>query len=86
MRAAAVVPAGGAGLRMGQGSVRKQYAELAGEAVLLRSLRPFLAHTGRSDSAGAAPEPTPPTDRNAGVLAEIRDSLQRIEKLLARDR
>lgn len=43
MRAAAVVPAGGAGLRMGTEGVRKQYLELAGEPVLTRSLRPFLA-------------------------------------------
>lgn len=42
MRVAAVLPAGGAGLRMGPGGLRKQYAELAGEPVLLRSLRPFL--------------------------------------------
>ena len=42
MRVAAVLPAGGAGLRMG--GVRKQYTELAGEPVLLRSLRPFLEH------------------------------------------
>ena len=41
MRAAAVLPAGGAGLRMGTG-VRKQYAELAGEPVLLRTIRAFL--------------------------------------------
>lgn len=39
-----MLPAGGVGLRMGQGAVRKQYTELAGEPVLLRSLRPFLEH------------------------------------------
>ncbi|MGK7310907.1 MAG: 2-C-methyl-D-erythritol 4-phosphate cytidylyltransferase [Candidatus Longimicrobiales bacterium M2_2A_002] len=44
MRVAAVLPAGGAGLRMGEGGVRKQYTELAGEPVLVRSLRPFLDH------------------------------------------
>ena len=44
MRVAVVVPAGGAGLRMGGAGVRKQYAELAGEPVLVRTLRPFLAH------------------------------------------
>ena len=44
MRVAAVLPAGGVGLRMGDGGVRKQYTELAGEPVLLRSLRPFLDH------------------------------------------
>jgi 2-C-methyl-D-erythritol 4-phosphate cytidylyltransferase len=42
-RAAAVVPAGGAGLRMGAG-IRKQYLELAGDPILLHALRPFLGH------------------------------------------
>lgn len=41
-RAAVVIAAGGAGRRMG--GVRKQYLELAGEPVLVHSLRPFLAH------------------------------------------
>lgn len=41
-RVAVVVPAGGAGRRMG--GVRKQYMELAGEPLLLHALRPFLAH------------------------------------------
>jgi 2-C-methyl-D-erythritol 4-phosphate cytidylyltransferase len=41
-RAAAVIPAGGAGRRMG--GVRKQYMELAGSPVLLHALRPFLDH------------------------------------------
>lgn len=41
-RAAAVIPAGGSGLRMG--GVRKQYLELAGQPVLLHAIRPFLAH------------------------------------------
>lgn len=44
MRVAAVLPAGGVGLRMGAGGVRKQYTELAGEPVLVRSARPFLEH------------------------------------------
>jgi len=44
VRAAAVVPAGGAGVRMGLGPTRKQYLELAGEPVLLRAIRPLLAH------------------------------------------
>lgn len=44
MRAAAVLPAGGAGLRMAADGGRKQYVELAGEPVLLRALRPFLDH------------------------------------------
>lgn len=41
-RAAAVIPAGGAGRRMG--GVRKQYMELGGTPVLLHALRPFLEH------------------------------------------
>jgi 2-C-methyl-D-erythritol 4-phosphate cytidylyltransferase len=41
--AAAVVVAGGSGRRMG-GAVRKQYLELLGEPILLRAVRPFLAH------------------------------------------
>lgn len=43
-RAAVVVPAGGEGLRMRTDGVRKQYLELAGEPILLRSLRVFLDH------------------------------------------
>ena len=43
MKAAAVIPAGGSGLRMG-GDVRKQYLTLAGEPILLRTLRAFLGH------------------------------------------
>lgn len=31
-------------MRMGPGGARKQYLELAGEPILLRSLRPFLEH------------------------------------------
>lgn len=42
VRAAVVIAAGGSGRRMG--GVRKQYAELLGEPILLHSLRPFLAH------------------------------------------
>lgn len=44
MRAAAVIVAGGAGTRFG-GPVRKQYLQIGGEPVLLRALRPFLAHS-----------------------------------------
>jgi 2-C-methyl-D-erythritol 4-phosphate cytidylyltransferase len=42
-RAAAVIVAGGSGLRFG-GPVRKQYLEIGGVPVLLRAIRPFLAH------------------------------------------
>lgn len=41
MKATAVIPAGGAGRRMGR---RKQYLDLAGEPLLLHAIRPFLAH------------------------------------------
>lgn len=45
-RAAVVIPAGGAGRRMGGagGGARKQYLELLGEPILIHALRPFLAH------------------------------------------
>jgi 2-C-methyl-D-erythritol 4-phosphate cytidylyltransferase len=43
LRAAAVVPAGGSGSRMG-GAVPKQYLDLDGEPILLRAIRPLLAH------------------------------------------
>jgi len=42
VRAVAVLPAAGAGRRMG--GVRKPLIELAGEPMLLHALRPFLAH------------------------------------------
>lgn len=42
-RAAAVIVAGGRGLRVG-GPVRKQYVEIGGVPVLLRAVRTFLAH------------------------------------------
>lgn len=41
-RAAAVIPAGGAGLRMG--GVRKQYLELEGQPILLHAVRAFMEH------------------------------------------
>ncbi|MBI4519552.1 MAG: 2-C-methyl-D-erythritol 4-phosphate cytidylyltransferase [Gemmatimonadetes bacterium] len=43
IRAAAAIAAAGSGTRMG--GVQKQYAELAGEPVLLRAIRPFLEHS-----------------------------------------
>lgn len=42
LRAAAVIPAAGAGRRMG--GRRKQYLELQGEPLLLHAIRPFLQH------------------------------------------
>lgn len=41
---AAVIVAGGAGLRMGRGSTRKQYLDLLGTPVLLWSVRTFVGH------------------------------------------
>ena len=41
---AAVIPAGGAGRRMG--GVRKQYMELGGQPILLHAVRAFLDHPG----------------------------------------
>lgn len=58
--AAAVVVAGGAGTRMG-GDTRKQYLLLEGEPVLLRAIRPFLAHPG----IGAVVVVLPPEDAAA---------------------
>jgi 2-C-methyl-D-erythritol 4-phosphate cytidylyltransferase len=43
VRAAAVIVAGGSGTRLG-GPVRKQYLRIGDEPVLLRAVRPFLAH------------------------------------------
>jgi 2-C-methyl-D-erythritol 4-phosphate cytidylyltransferase len=70
-RAAAVIPAGGAGSRMGQGSTPKQYLELAGEPILLRSLRPFLQHPEFEWVVVALPAadvPEPPSFLPAGVM------------------
>lgn len=58
--AAAVVVAGGAGTRMG-GGTRKQYLLLDGEPVLLRAIRPFLAHP----EIGAVVVVLPPDDAAA---------------------
>jgi 2-C-methyl-D-erythritol 4-phosphate cytidylyltransferase len=45
VRAAAVLPSAGAGRRMGARSgTRKQYLEIGGEPILLRSVRVFLEH------------------------------------------
>jgi 2-C-methyl-D-erythritol 4-phosphate cytidylyltransferase len=51
---AVVIPAAGSGRRMG--GVRKQFLELAGEPVLLRTLRPFLAHAAVRWIVVALPE------------------------------
>src|SRR5690606_31048922 len=53
VRAAVVVAAGGTGRRMG--GVRKQYAELLGEPILLHSIRPFLAHSSIVSAVVALP-------------------------------
>lgn len=53
---AAVIAAGGAGRRLDSG-VAKQYLVLAGEPVLLRALRPFLAHEAVERIVVALPRP-----------------------------
>ena len=45
-RTAAVIVAGGAGLRMGPSTVRKQYLELLGQPVLVWAVLPFIEHPG----------------------------------------
>lgn len=85
MRVAAVIPAGGSGTRMGGGGPRKQYLELAGEPILLRAIRPLLAHPEIEWVVVALPEEdvrTPPFPMPAGVLvveggAERGDSVRR---------
>lgn len=54
--AAVVLAAGGAGTRLGR-RVPKQYLELAGEPVLERALRPFLAHPAVRAVVIALPAP-----------------------------
>lgn len=74
MRVAAVLPAGGAGLRMGASGRRKQYAVLGGEPVLLRSLRPILEHPAVEWVVVALPADdvaSPPVDLPDGVLAVV---------------
>lgn len=53
-RVAVVIPAAGVGRRMG--GVRKQYLELAGEPLLLHTMRPFLAHAAVRWIVVALPE------------------------------
>lgn len=85
MRAAAVVLAGGAGVRMGDGRPRKQYLELDGEPILLRAIRPMLAHPEIEWVVVALPAEDvgrPPFPMPAGVLvvaggAERGDSVRR---------
>jgi 2-C-methyl-D-erythritol 4-phosphate cytidylyltransferase len=71
-RAAVIVAAGGAGRRMG--GVRKQYLELCGEPVLVRSLRPFLAHPAVEWAVVALPaeDAVDPPDWLTGLDARIR--------------
>jgi 2-C-methyl-D-erythritol 4-phosphate cytidylyltransferase len=70
LRAAVVVPAGGRGHRMGSDGPRKQYLELAGEPILLRSLRVFLEHPAFQWIVVALPAddmPSPPLFLPQGV-------------------
>lgn len=53
-RAAVILPAAGAGRRLG--GVRKPFLQLAGEPLLLRALRPFLAHPAITAAIVALPE------------------------------
>lgn len=59
VRVAVAIPAAGVGARMGERP--KQYLELAGEPVLLRALRPFLAH----DAVTCVVVALPPADAPA---------------------
>lgn len=85
MRAAAVVLAGGSGERMGNGGTRKQYLKLGGEPILLRAMRPMLAHPEIEWVVVALPAedvPKPPFPMPAGVMvvaggAERGDSVRR---------
>lgn len=90
VRAAAVIPAGGAGLRMAASAAtspgpRKQYLELDGEPILLRSLRPFLDHPSVDWVVVALPAEdveSPPLEFPEGVTvveggAERMDSVRR---------
>ncbi|MFW5947879.1 MAG: 2-C-methyl-D-erythritol 4-phosphate cytidylyltransferase [Gemmatimonadota bacterium] len=83
MRAAAVLPAGGAGLRMGS-ERRKQYARLAGEPIVVRAVRPFLEHPAVEWVVVALPEEdvaAPPVELPGAVIrvaggAERGDSVR----------
>lgn len=71
MKVAAVVPAGGAGLRLGGAGTRKQYLELDGRPILLRSLDPLLAHPAVRWVVVALPADdlrSPPVTFPAGVI------------------
>jgi 2-C-methyl-D-erythritol 4-phosphate cytidylyltransferase len=67
---AVVIPAGGSGTRMGSDK-RKQYLELAGTPILLRSLRPFLEHPAVHQVVVALPPEdavSPPAFMPEGVV------------------
>lgn len=80
-----MIPAGGAGVRMGDGGIRKQYLMLGGEPILLRAIRPILAHPSVEWVIVAVPAEDaadPPFDFPAGVVlveggAERGDSVRR---------
>lgn len=55
LRTAAIIVAAGAGRRLLDGGVRKQYREIVGEPMLARSLRPFLDHPAISEVIAVIP-------------------------------
>lgn len=71
-RVSVAIPAAGSGSRMG--GVRKQYLELAGQPVLLRALRPFLARPDVVGVAVALPEDDcgEPPDWLSGLDPRVR--------------
>jgi 2-C-methyl-D-erythritol 4-phosphate cytidylyltransferase/2-C-methyl-D-erythritol 2,4-cyclodiphosphate synthase len=92
MTTAAVIVAGGAGLRAG-GEVPKQYRMLAGRPVLRRTVEAFLAHPGIDrvqvvigeshralyDDAVAGLELPPPVMGGATRQASVRNGLEALE-------
>lgn len=54
-RAAAIIVAAGAGRRVLDGGIRKQYRRIAGEPMLSRAIRPFLDHPEIGDVIAVIP-------------------------------
>lgn len=84
-RIAVVIPAAGSGRRMG--GVRKQFLELAGEPLLLHTLRPFLEHpdVGWIVVALSAEDADDPPSWLRGVdprVALVRGGAERAESVM----